>query len=489
MYGVVDREYIRKQHFREGWSIRKIARQLGMCRKTVRRLLEDSQVPTYTLKGPRPRPVTGPYQEVIRTWLTEDLQAPRKQRHTARRVYDRLVAERGFGGSESIIRKVVAELKREIAPKKGFLPLEADPGEQAQVDWGEAMVRLGGEATRVHLFCMRLRRSGTPFVYAFPDEGLEAFLAGHRLAFEFFGGVPRECVYDNLKSAVTKVLQGPHREENRQFSALRGHYLFESAFCNPRSGHEKGAVEHLVGFVRRNVLVPVPDLPSLEELNLSLARWCEEQRKNRRVSFDEEATCLLPLPALPHPCALQTVAVVSPTSLVRFEGNVYSVPVGHEGEAVNLSTTWDRIRISRNGTLLAEHPRLSGKGKASMELAHVLPLLQFKPGAVRNAAVLRRLAEPWQKARTLLCAQPEGYREFCAILLLHRDHSLEVLTEALEEALALKRVTAETVRQLVWNRTPSVVPEASVPDPLAELPAGCAPDPSRYDTLLGEAVA
>ena len=226
-----------------------------MCRKTVRKLLGEFQSPTYTLKGPRPRPVTGPYLEVIRAWLVEDLQAPRKQRHTARRVYDRLVAERGFKGSESIIRKVVAEIKKEIAPKKGFLPLEAAPGEQAQVDWGEAVVRLGGEERRVHLFCMRLRHSGTPFVYAFPDEGLEAFLAGHRLAFEFFDGVPTECVYDNLKSAVTKVLKGPHREENRHFSALRSHYLFDSAFCNPRSGHEKGAVEHLVGYVRRNVLV------------------------------------------------------------------------------------------------------------------------------------------------------------------------------------------------------------------------------------------
>ena len=226
-----------------------------MCRKTVRKLLGDSQKPTYTLKEPRPRPVTGPYLEVIRAWLVEDLQAPRKQRHTARRVYDRLVAERGFKGSESIVRKIVAEIKKEIAPKKGFLPLEAAPGEQAQVDWGEAVVRLGGEERRVHLFCMRLRHSGTPFVHAFPDEGLEAFLAGHRLAFEFFGGVPKECVYDNLKSAVTKVLKGPHREENRHFSALRSHYLFDSAFCNPRSGHEKGAVEHLVGYVRRNVLV------------------------------------------------------------------------------------------------------------------------------------------------------------------------------------------------------------------------------------------
>jgi len=122
-----------------------------------------------------------------------------------------------------------------------------------------------------------------------------------------------------------------------------------------------------------------------------------------------------------------------------------------------------------------------------MELVHYLPLLRAKPGAVRNAAVVRDLEEPWQKARTLLCAH-SGYRELCAILQLHRDHSHEALTQALEEALALKRVTAETVRQLLLNKTPSAGLTVAVPDSLAELPLP-APDPGRYDALLKEEVA
>ncbi len=483
---MVDKEFIRKQHLREGWSLRKIARQTGMCRKTIRRMLRDSEIPTYVLSKPRPRPSTGPYLEIIRTWLREDLTAPRKQRHTAKRVYDRLVREQGFTGSESNIRKVVAKLKKEIAPERGFVPLAAEPGEQAQVDWGEAFVRIGGEERKVYLFCMRLRHSGTPFVRAFPDDGLEAFLAGHRLAFESFGGVPRECVYDNLRSAVSRVLPGPNREENRHFSALRGHYLFDSRFCNVRSGNEKGSVENLVGCVRRNALVPVPDLATLEDLNALLEDWCGRQRQN--TSFEEEALRLLPLPAVPHPCALQSVSVVSKTSLVRFEGNVYSVPTGHEREAVDLLLTWDRVRISRQGKAPADHPRLSGKGKASLELAHYLPLLRVKPGAVRNARVVRELEEPWQRARRVLCARPEGYRELCALLQLHRDHPHEDLTRALEEALSLKRVTAETVRQLLLNRTPSDIPAASVPDSLASLSVPT-PDPGRYDALLREQVA
>jgi hypothetical protein len=207
----------------------------------------------------------------------------------------------------------VSDLKSEITPEKGFVPLTAYPGEQAQVDWGEALVRIGGEERRIYLFCMRLRHSGAPFVYAFPDDGLEAFMAGHRRAFESFGGVPRECVYDNLKSAVTKVLPGPNREENRHFSALRGHYLFDSSFCNVRSGNEKGSVENLVGYVRRNALVPVPDLATLDDLNSVLADWCGRERQRRAASFEEEALRLMPLPEIPHPCALTTVSVVSRT--------------------------------------------------------------------------------------------------------------------------------------------------------------------------------
>ncbi|HEY8488265.1 MAG TPA: IS21 family transposase, partial [Thermaerobacter sp.] len=199
---MVDIEFIRKRHFVDGWSIRKISRQLGLARQTVRKALASAEPPRYRLKSPRPSPVLDPYRDVILTWLEQDATAPRKQRHTARRIYQRLVEEYGFQGGESTVRRFVSQVRgRQPEP---FLPLTAAWGQSAQVDWGEALVVLGGRRTVAHLFVLRLRASGVIFAWASPTERLEALLEGHCRAFAWLGGVPRECIFDNAKTAVTK---------------------------------------------------------------------------------------------------------------------------------------------------------------------------------------------------------------------------------------------------------------------------------------------
>ena len=238
----------------------------------MRKALASAEVPRYRRSKPRPFPVMDPYRDIIMEWLEGDRTAPRKQRHTAKRVYDRLVEEYGFRGAESTVRRFV-RLLRGSTPE-AYVPLAADYGEQAQVDWARAMVKIGGASTVAYLFCLRMRASGVCFSWAFPTEKLEAFLAGHRLAFEWLGGVPAQCIYDNPKTAVVKILAGPYRQEHEYFSHLRAHYLFESCFCNPGRAHEKGAAENLVGYVRRNALVPVPDVACWEELNAHLLGWC-----------------------------------------------------------------------------------------------------------------------------------------------------------------------------------------------------------------------
>ena len=268
MLKMVDKEYNRKLHFVKGWSVRKISRQLGHARQTVRKMLADSEVPRYKLAAHRPSPVMDPYRMVIEQWLQDDTKAPDKQRHTARRMYYRLVEEHGFTGAESTVRRFVARLRAE--PKEAFIPLSADWGEQAQVDWGRAKIRINGVLTEVSLFCLRMKASKVPFTQAFPTEKIEALLAGHRAAFEWLGGVPGQLVFDNPKTAVVKILAGPEREEHVFYSSLRGHCLFDGHFCNPGEGHEKGSVENLVGYVRRNAMVPVPDVPDLEALNRQL---------------------------------------------------------------------------------------------------------------------------------------------------------------------------------------------------------------------------
>ena len=207
MLEMVDIEYIRKKYYVEGWSIRKISRQLGCARQTIRKALPSAKIPVYELQDVRPCPVMDPYREIILNWFGLDEKAPKKQRHTAKRIYDRLVEEYDFTGSDSTVRKYVRKLRPVY--HEVYIPLFAEFGEQAQVDWGKAKVILGGRFAEVCLFCVRLKASKVPFVWAFHTEKLEAFLEGHRMAFEWLGGVPVELVYDNPKTAVVKILGGP----------------------------------------------------------------------------------------------------------------------------------------------------------------------------------------------------------------------------------------------------------------------------------------
>ncbi len=242
---------IRKRHFVDGWSIREISRRCGIARQTVRKMLEDADVPHYRLTKPRPRPVMERWLPVIEAWLREDELpgVPRKQRHTSARIHERLKEEYPleFDAAESTVRHWVARLRNK--KQEAFIPLTADAGELAEADFGRVVMKLNGKLTELSMFVMRLRYSGVTFAHAFNTEKLEAFLEGHRLAFEWFGGVPGDVRYDNPKTAVTKILAGTLREEHELLSSLRAHYLFDSDFCRPGETHEKGGVEHCVGYV------------------------------------------------------------------------------------------------------------------------------------------------------------------------------------------------------------------------------------------------
>ena len=275
MIKVVDKELIRRLRYVQGWSERRIARELSFGRETVRKYLreEPGEAPRYHRRRDRAKPVLGEMLPLIEQWLTEDEQRPRKQRRTARRIWQQLQEEYGFRGAESSVRRVVGQFRgrqREV-----FIPLEFGLGERAEVDWGTAQVILAGRLETVHLFCARLRYSGAPFVMAFPCERQEAFFAGHVAAFAFWDGVPRLVVYDNLTTAVRRVLEGRRRAEQDAFVGLRTHYLYEAVFCQPAAGHEKGSVENLVGYFRRRYLTPLLEVSSWEALNEHLHRSCQ----------------------------------------------------------------------------------------------------------------------------------------------------------------------------------------------------------------------
>jgi transposase len=488
MLKMVDIEFIRKKHFVDGWSIRKISRHLGIARQTVRKALASTAIPRYRLTKSRPCPVMAPFQDVITAWLEADRTAPPKQRHTAKRIYDRLVAEYGFTGHESTVRRTVARL-RDRQPE-AYLPLTAAWGQQAQVDWGQAIVEIAGKREVAHLFCLRLRAGGVPFAWAAPTEKLEAFLEGHVRAFAWLGGVPRECVYDNPKTAVTRILAGPAREEHTHFSQLRAHYLFDSLFCRPAEAHEKGAVENLVGYVRRNALVPVPSFPSWEALNAHLLAWCERERDRRAAAWVQEQAALRPLPAHPFVVAIPRVAHVSRLSLIRVDQNRYSVPCRYVGQVVEVALSTFTLEVRAGGELVGGHARCHGRGQTILELEHYLPAIAHKPRSVSHAAVITQLPPIYAQVRDALChAHPEGYREFAAILLLHREFSAEQVQQALELAAERGCLQASAVRQLILNQqAPAAPAPIALPDRLAHLQLPV-PDVAQYNTLLGEVPA
>ncbi len=483
MLGMVDIEFIKKKHLQEGWSIRRIARCLAINRITVRKAIAAKEIPRYRLSCEKPAPVIGPVMGIVEQWLKEDQEAPRKQRHTARRVYHRLVEEHQFSGSESAVRKCVRKLRGQVA--EAFVPLEADAGKMAQVDWGTAKARIGGVDVPVHLFVLRLRHSGVIFARAYLHETMECFLDGHKRAFEWLEGVPRTLVYDNLKTAVVRILSGPDREESTLMSALRAHYLFESAFCRPGEGHEKGSVENGVGYVRRNALVPVPDLRTLEELNARLLKWCE-QDKVLREGWPEESRALSPLPKAPFPCSRTSVLKVSSQLLVSVGSNRYSVPWGYQGREVVCRLSPDRVDLVDKDQLLASHSRLTGRHGLQIDLHHYLPVLARKPRAVTGIASFRTLPAVFVRVRDHLVSsfRREGWKEMVAILLLLQEYPMPSVEEALEKAEEAGAVRADTVRQfLILASVPSPPLPAIVPEALQGVlvPQNT---PDHFDALL-----
>lgn len=483
MLKMADIEVIRKMHFMEGRSMRDIAERLGHSRKTIRKALASSDSPRYQLTKDKPAPIMGPVLPIIESWLKEDKTAPRKQQHTARRIYHRLVQEYGFAGSESTVRRMVRQIK-ESTPEP-FVPLQVDLGEQAQVDWGQAQVMVGGQLVVAHLFCLRLRASGVSFAYAYPNERMEAFLDGHRRAFEWLGGVPRSCLYDNLKSAVLKILAGPERDEQKPFVAMRTHYLFESSFCRVRHGNEKGAVENLVGYVRRNTMVPVPQVGSFEELNARLLSWCKQDQQ-KRPQWEAEQASLRELPPVAHSCSRMVPVKVSPLCLVHFDRNRYSVPSSLVGKALFLRSFVDRVEVVDRERVVATHPRQYTRGETILALEHYLDAIAMKPRSATHAAAIRTLPAVFIRVRDhLLRSKKDGYRDFASILLLLREFPAKEVESALLAAEEKDMLREDVVRQLlVQARTTQVrATRAEVP---AELQGHHIEreDPARYDQFL-----
>jgi transposase len=452
---VVVYEQIRKAHEREQLGIRALADRFHVHRRSVREALASS-VPAERKVPERPAPLLGPWKATIDAWLEADRTAPRKQRHTARRVWQRLVEEHGVAVAESTVRGYVAVARRriEVPLVEVMVPQHHPLGEEAEVDFGSISAYVAGLLIEVPMFIMRLSASGRGYPRAYLNEAQEVFLDGHVRAFEHFGGVPGRIRYDNLKAAVERVLKGRDRVESDRFVALRSHYVFDSFFCQPgiKGSHEKGGVEGEVGRFRRRHLVPVPHVASMAELNeLLLAGAATDDRRyiaHRRITVGEhfalEVDTLRPLPAERFAIAVVSGHRVDRKSRVNVRGCLYSVPARLVGRRMEVRVGAETIEVLDGAAVVAGHPR-GLKGDEVLVLDHYLEVLAIKTGAFPGATALARARACgafgpaherfWTQARRRL-GDRDGTRALIEVLLLHRTLPADALVAGIERALS-----------------------------------------------------
>jgi transposase len=452
---------IRRRVLTKELSKRAACKEYGLGWHTLKKILAHDEPPGYRQSQPREKRKLAPFLPIIHQILTADPQAPKKQRHTAKRIFERLRDEHGYQGGKTVVKDAVRAWKQ--SHQEVFLPLSHPPGE-AQVDFGEATIRLAGQETKVALFVMTLPYSGAIFMQAFPRECTETFLEGHRRAFEFFGGVPWRISYDNSAIAVIEVLKGRERKLTREFLRLQSHYLFQEHFCLVRRPNEKGHVERLIGFARRNFLVPVPQVESLEALNQHLRGRClanltERTRGKPGSKSDllvEDQAAFRPIPKQRFEARRIEDGTVNSESLVRFDTNDYSVPVQYAHRQLLVVATVEEVRLVYEARLVARHRRSWDRERTFFEPIHYLALLERKPGGFDYARPL----ENWQlpdcfallRRRLEAADQQHGTRSFIRVLRLLEKFSLVQLTEAVEYALDIDVIDADSIRTIVEHR-------------------------------------
>jgi transposase len=475
MKQVEDYEQIRKAYHIEGLSIREISRRFRHSRRVVRKALEHPIPEKYHLGQPKKAKVLGEYQQRILDLLQESEKLPRKQRYTAHKIFEILEGE-GYTGSEGNIHNFICRTRKRLEAGKAFLPLEYDPGKDAQVDWGEAVVILAGEEVKVQFFVMRLNYSRVRFVKAYPFQKQEAFWDGHEAGFHFLGGVPQRITYDNLKVAVFRILDGHNRQEQNTFTAFRSYYLFDSNYCTPAQGHEKGGVESDVGYSQRNFFSPLLRVKDYGELNQLLLERCK-QDVDRHIRGQEapvsglwevEKVKLLALPREDYPACETRPVKANPYSQVVFETNRYSVPGNYAGKQLVLRAFPFKIEVLSLDQVIATHLRCFGREQDIFDPLHYLSLLEQRPGAFEHALPLRQWRKKWPETYEQLLQgvqqnKPEGQgiREFIAILKLHQTYPANLVEQAVNLAVHSSMFSLDGVKyhlQQLLNPQPTAIP-------------------------------
>jgi transposase len=439
-------------------SQREASRHFGISRDSVRKMLAFSVPPGYRRKAPIKRPKLDGFTGIIDAWLEADRGVYRKQRHTAKRVFDRLRDEHGFAGGYTIVKDYIRERARR--GREMFVPLAHRAG-HAQADFGEAVVIIGGVEQKAQFFVMDLPHSDACFVRAYPAATAEAWMDGHVRAFAFFGRVPISVLYDNDRCLVSKILPDGTRKRATLFSALQSHYLFRDRYGRPGKGNDKGSVEGLVGYARRNFMVPIPRFATWDAFNAHLEGQCRKRqadvlrghKETIGVRLERDLAAMAPLPAVPFEACDRASGRVSSQSLVRYQTNDYSVPVAHGHQDVWIRGYVDEVVIGCRGEIIARHPRCYEREDVVFDPVHYLALIEQKINALDQAAPLADwdLPPEFQTLRRLMEARMHkaGRREYVQVLRLLETFEFEELHAAVKAVLKLGAIGFDAVKHLV----------------------------------------
>lgn len=489
---------VRLAYFRDGKAIREIARKFSLARNTVKNIIRSGLTDQKYERNEQPRPKLGTFVEKLTEWLQEDSNKPIRHRRSAQILFEQLQRE-GYDGGYDTLRRYVAKWSKEdgSALVKAFVPLEFDPGEAFQFDWSYEKIELGGVPVEVKIAHFRLCHSRKLFCVAYTREKLEMVFNAHLRAFEFFGGVCKRGIYDNLKTVVTKILMSKDRVWNRRFQNLSSHYLFELVACTPASGWEKGQVENQVDLVRSRFFALRRRFTDLEELNEWLERECRNyaasakhpEFKDKTVDqvFAEEKSKLIALPVSPFDGYHEVTTRVSLQLLINFDRNHYSVNAMAVGKSVQVRAYASHVTMVLNGTVVGIHKRHLGRDKAIYDPWHYLAVLERKPGALRNGAPFKRweLPEAMSEVRTALEGRSGGDRQFVSILSVVSRYGLETVAGACSQALADKTVSSDVILNILSRTHDEPKPEpAKLSEQLPLLKQIPMVNCYRYDSLM-----
>ena len=499
---------IRRWHFREGMPIREIERRTGLSRNTIRKYLRADTVEPKFKVPDRPSKLD-PFAEKLSGWLRIETVKSRKQRRTAKQMHADLVAldyDGSYGRVAAFVRAWKADRQRDTqtSGRGTFVPLVFQPGEAFQFDWSEDWALLGGKQIKLQVAHTKLSHSRAFTVRAYPLQTHEMLFDALTHAFRVLGGVPQRGIFDNMKTAVDRIGSGKARQVNARFAAMASHYLFEPEFCNPASGWEKGQVEKNVQDTRRRLWQPMPSFPDIDTLNAWLEEQCIVQWGQIQHGVlpgtiaDVHAAEITSLMRLGRPFDgfVEHTKRVSPTCLVAFERNRYSVPASFANRPVSLRVYPERLVIAAEGRILCEHGRIIERshhlpGRTIYDWRHYLAVVQRKPGALRNGAPFTEMPDAFRQLQGQFLRRPGGDREMVEILSLVLHHDEQAVLCAVELALEAgvpTKIHVLNILHRLLDGKPTSIAAIDAPQALS-LRREPKANVARYDALRGKEIA